>query len=116
MKTHRFMLKTETTQEETINTPGDLAEYLKKHGTEPQPGGRLMVAVRDKDNKICWLLPANFDMRFHVWNQRLNPVNELWKLLQNFLHIRTTELKERVYIAPEPDLGRTDGGDSYCSF
>ena len=100
----------------TIKNPGELDKYIKQNESTKPIATLLQVALRDPVGQICWLAPVNYDSRFRLWDSSFFPIFELWKLLQNFLHIRVAEEGEQVHIPPSNDLGRTDSNGSSCAF
>lgn len=115
MKELAFMLKIDD-RKVKIEKLQDLADLLETESENPKLGEKLQIPLSLPSGHISNLSPSDYDTRLRWWDKSHRRPIDLWRILQNFLHIRTSEHQEKPYIPADPDLGRVTGDHLHSAF
>lgn len=116
MKEQVFMLKIGDDRQEKVTSLEDLGTILEEKSENLELGQLAQVLLSNQAGDIFYLSPSDYDSRLRWWDASTRRPIDLWRILQNFLHIRTSEHHEKPYIPADPDLGRVSSDFIQSSF
>jgi len=99
-----------------INNCEELGEFLKQYRIHSDFIHHIRVAMQTSEGRIHWVAPASHDDHFLLWDATEHSMVELWNILQQYLHIRVVEFKEKTYNPPDVKLGYQEHNGLFCSF
>lgn len=116
MNAQTFMVILSCGQQDRIGDDQDLVGLLVREGGRRDLGRTVQIPLLTANGNIANRQPSAFDDRLYEWDKSERCPMDLWRLLQNFLHIRLAEHHEKPYLPAETGLGRVSGNFLHSEF